>query len=261
MSRNPPLTYTQWSTWKPHRSEESPACPCVMVLGEQSGKACRAGRWDSFLQQCPQLVQLQLVRKFHLGFHCLPHSIPYYICNSLSEAHHYVSPLFLHSSPGLNAAMGKVWTASRINTVFANISAPSPPEAMTLLWRGQSCKPWVSTWKPLQKNRDPDFMWSHQTSQVHAEMFKCWWELCVPASTQPGFGVRPPLSQSWRKLRVPVSLSTAGGTSYRSTFTKESNFRRWHCSPSSRKAQSNGSRYVLGTADSQNEFIRDLLSI
>lgn len=62
--------------------------PRVMVLGEESGKACRARRWDSFLQQCPQLVQLQLVRKFHLGFHCLPHPIPYHICNSLSEAHH-----------------------------------------------------------------------------------------------------------------------------------------------------------------------------
>lgn len=62
----------------------------VMILGEESGKTCtpRSRGWDGFLQQCPQLVQLQSVRKFHLDFHCLPHSIPHYICNCLREAHH-----------------------------------------------------------------------------------------------------------------------------------------------------------------------------
>lgn len=144
--------------------------------GEESGKACRARSWDSFLQQCPQLVQLQLLGKFHLGFHCLPHSIPYYICNSLSEAHHYVSPLFLNSSPGLN--VGKVWTASWINRALANISVPPPPRQW-LLYRGQSWKPWVNTWKPLQKTQDSDSTWSHKTSKVLSETWG-WWEFRVP---------------------------------------------------------------------------------
>lgn len=128
MSRNPPLTYTQPSTENPRGLKRAQPAPVWCYWWR---------KWPSLqgdeTASCPQLVQLQLVRKFHLGFHCLPHSIPYSICNSLSEAHHSVSPLFLSSSPGLNAAMGKVWTASRINTAPANISAPPPPEAVTLL--------------------------------------------------------------------------------------------------------------------------------
>lgn len=160
---------------QPHSSKEISAALCDGA-GEESGKACRARSWDSFLQQCPQLVQLQLLGKFHLGFHCLPHSIPYYICNSLSEAHHYVSPLFLNSSPGFN--VGKVWTASRINRALANISVPPPPRQW-LLYRGQSWKPGVNTWKPLQKTQDSDSTWSHKTSKVLSETWG-WWEFCVP---------------------------------------------------------------------------------
>lgn len=188
-------------------------------MGEGSGKGCRARRGASFLQQCPQLVQLQLVRKFHLGF---PFPITFVILS--------VKPIitFLHcfSTPpqGSMQRWGKCEQPHTLTAALANISAPPPPETTTLLQRGQSCKPWVNTWKPLQKNQDPDFTWSHKTSQVHSDMPWCRWELYVtnPLQPLPGFGVRPPLSLSCRNLSVHVSLlllgslSTTGGTGHRS---------------------------------------------
>lgn len=86
-----PLTLAHCYTWKltPYPPKKQFSLHHVVILGEENGKICAPGSrgWDSF-SKFPQLVQLQSVVKFHLDFHCLPHSLPHYICNCLREAHH-----------------------------------------------------------------------------------------------------------------------------------------------------------------------------